>query len=64
MKKALRRFFAFLKLGICTGGDLLTSAHRNSLQAWRNEQLVGVALLAKAEFNEANFSAIGHKDLA
>jgi hypothetical protein len=34
------------------------------LQAWRNEQLVGVALLAKAEFNEANFSAIGHKDLA
>lgn len=64
MKKALRRFFAFLKLGICTGGNALTSAHRNSLQAWRNEQLVGVALLAKAEFNEANFSAIGHKDLA
>jgi hypothetical protein len=51
-------------LGFAQAGDLLTSAHRNSLQAWRNEQLVGVALLAKAEFNEANFSAIGHKDLA
>jgi len=34
------------------------------LPAWRNALIVGLALSAKAEFNEVYFSAIGHKDLA